>query len=62
MPMPSRNRPGNSSRSAASAAAVSAGSLFQTLRMPVAATSDEVAARIGRTSGTCGEEPSHHAV
>src|SRR3954471_22997617 len=55
MPMPSMNRSGESARRAASAAAVSAGALIQTLRMPVAATSVEVASRIGRTSGAGGE-------
>jgi hypothetical protein len=61
MPMPSMKRPGKSARTAASAAAVSAGSLFQTLRMPVATTSVDVASRSGRTSGTWGEPPSQKA-
>src|SRR3954447_19472958 len=59
--IPSMNRPGKSSRTAASAAAVSPGSLLQTLRMPVAATRVDVAARIGRTSATFGEPPSQKA-
>src|SRR3954451_23230718 len=62
MPMPSMTLSGKSARSAASAAAVSAGSLIQTLRMPVAATSADVASKIGRTSGTCGDPPSHHVL
>jgi hypothetical protein len=56
------NRPGKSSRRDASAAAVSTGSLLQTFRMPVAATNVDVASRLGRMSGTCGEPPSHHVL
>jgi hypothetical protein len=60
MPMPSMKRSGKSARTAASAAAVSAGSLIQTLRMPVATASVDVASSSGRTSGTCGEPPSQN--
>ena len=61
MPIPSTNRPGNSLRSAASCAAVSAGSFAQTLRIPVAAVSVVVASRIGRIAGTFGDPPTHQA-
>src|SRR4051812_39028698 len=59
--MPSMNRPGKSLPMLATAAAVSAGSFAQTLRMPVAAASVAVASRTGRTSCTLGEPPTHQA-
>jgi hypothetical protein len=62
MPIPSMNLPGKSWRTAAAAAAASPGSLPQTLRMPVAAMSVEVASSTGRMSGTWGEPPTHHAL
>jgi hypothetical protein len=62
MPTPSMNLSGKSARTAADAAAASPGSLPQTLRMPVAATSVDVASSTGRMSGRWGEPPTHHVL